>query len=69
MKTCALCGEKKKPEDFRYIPYFLAEDPERKKTWCRVCQAVWIKKKKELRDLMPKQHVMIESRAVSVDFS
>lgn len=69
MKTCALCGEKKRPEDFKIIPYFLQEDPERKKCWCKVCQSLWLKKKKELKEPMTMHYIQIEARPITITFS
>ena len=69
MKACALCGEKKKPEDFKIIPYFLQEDPERKKTWCRVCQSLWLKKKREMKEPLSAGFIKIDNRSVTVTFS
>ena len=69
VKSCVLCGEKKKPEDFKLIPYFLQEDPERKKSWCKICQSVWLRKKKEMKEPVGMGFVHIEKRPITVSFT
>jgi hypothetical protein len=69
MKTCMLCCEDKADEQFKSIPYFTREDPKRKKVWCKVCQSLWLRKKKEMRENIGNGFIEIENKRVTVTFS
>lgn len=69
MKTCTLCCEDKADEQFKSIPYFTREDPKRKNVWCKVCQSLWLRKKKEMREKNGTSFIEIINKKVTVTFS
>tara|TARA_R110000868_G_scaffold316312_1_gene577216 strand:+ start:3761 stop:3970 length:210 start_codon:yes stop_codon:yes gene_type:complete len=69
MKTCALCSENKPDEQFKSIPYFTLEDPKRKKVWCKICQSLWLRRKKEMKEPLTESGVKFEEKKVHMSFS
>ena len=69
MKTCALCSENKADEQFKSIPYFTREDPKRKKVWCKICQSLWLRRKKEMKEPLTESGVTFEEKKVHMSFS
>ena len=47
---CHICGEDKKEEEFKLVPYFRKYNKHRV-CWCKECQKMYITMKKEKRRL------------------
>jgi len=64
-----MCNEKREDKEFKSIPYFTLDDPKRKRIWCKTCQSLWLKRKKEQKDNIDASSVTFEEKKVVMTFS